>query len=122
IDALRRLSKKRPPERVRIPVNIVDPPSPAANMLYMFHVHNLREQWELMPTALSLRILMDELNVTDDAKLAELTELSESNVKRCKILLSFPTRYQQMMLEPDPRRRLKANLFIEMHPVLHLYE
>jgi hypothetical protein len=121
VGELQRLSKGRPPERVRIPVNIVDPPTPAANMLYMFHVHNLREQWELMPTALSLRILMDELKVTDDAKLAELTELSEPNVKRCKILLSFPTKYQQMMLEPDPSRRLKANLFIEMDPVLTLY-
>src|SRR5438552_2046898 len=75
-----------------------------------------------MPTALSLRVLMDELRVTDDVKLAELTELSEPNVKRCKILLSFPTKYQQMMLEPDPRKRLKANLFIEMYPVLNLYE
>lgn len=122
VDELRRLSKKRPPQRVRIPVNIVDPPTPAANMLYMFHVHNLREQWDLMPTALSLRILMDELKVTDDVKLAELTELSEPNVKRCKILLSFSTKYQEMMLEPDPRKRLKANLFIEMYPVLNLYE
>jgi hypothetical protein len=122
VEELRGLSAKRPPARVRIPVNIVDPPTPAANMLYMFHVHNLREQWELMPTALSLRVLMDELKVTDDAKLAELTELSEPNVKRCKILLSFPTKYQQMMLEPDPARRLKANLFIEMDPVLNFYE
>jgi ParB-like chromosome segregation protein Spo0J len=122
VQELCELSKKRPQSRVRIPVNVVDPPTPAANMLYMFHVHNLREQWELMPTALSLRILMDELKVTDDAKLAELTELSEPNVKRCKILLSFPIKYQQMMLEPDPARRLKANLFIEMDPVLNLYE
>lgn len=122
IDQLRRLSRKRPPARVPVPVNIVDPPTPAANMLYMFHVHNLREQWELMPTALSLRILMDQLKVTDDAKLAELTELSEPNVKRCKILLSFPIKYQEMMLEPDPHQRLKANLFIEMYPVLNLYE
>jgi ParB-like nuclease domain len=122
IDELQRLSKKRLPRRVPVPVNIVDPPSPAANMLYMFHVHNLREQWELMPTALSLRVLMEQLKVTDDAKLAELTELSEPNVKRCKILLNFPTKYQEMMLEPDPRKRLKANLFIEMYPVLNLYE
>jgi hypothetical protein len=122
IQELQRLSQDRPPKRVRIPVNIVDPPTPAANMLYMFHVHNLREQWDLMPTALSLRILMDELKVTDDSKLAELTQLSEPNVKRCKILLSFPAKYQQMMLDPDPERRLKANLFIEMYPVLNLYE
>ncbi len=122
INKLYALSRERPPKPVVVPVNIVDPPSPAANLLYMFHVHNLREQWELMPTALSLEILMKELGADDDAKLAELTNLSEPNVKRCKILLSFPKRYQSMMLEPDPKKRLKANLFIEMHPVLDLYE
>jgi hypothetical protein len=118
---LAKASVERPPKKVLIPVNIVDPPTPAANMLYMFHVHNLREQWDLMPTALSLRILMKELKVEDDSKLAELTQLSEPNVKRCKVLLSFPERYQQMMLDADPRRRLKANLFIEMYPVLDFY-
>jgi len=122
VRALEQRSLNKPSQRVPVPVNIVDPPTPAANMLYMFHVHNLREQWELMPTALSLRILMDELKVSDDAKLAELTELSEPNVKRCKILLSFLKKYQQMMLDPDPEHRLKANLFIEMHPVLNLYD
>lgn len=122
VEDLFRLSADRPLKSVRIPVNIVDPPTPAANMLYMFHVHNLREQWDLMPTALSLRILMNELKVSDDSKLAELTKLSEPNVKRCKILLDFPQKYQQMMLNPDPGRRLKANLFIEMYPVLNFYE
>jgi hypothetical protein len=88
----------------------------------MFHVHNLREQWELMPTALSLQILMKELRETDDKKLAELTNLSEPNVKRCKILLSYPKRYQTMMLDPNPADRLKAHFFIELYPVLNLYE
>ncbi len=122
IAALQRDSAIKPPRRVPIPVNVVDPPTPAANMLYMFHVHNLREEWDLMPTALSLRILMKELGETEDTKLAELTQLSEPNVKRCKMLLSFKTKYQQMMLHPDPDRRLKANLFIEMYPVLDLYD
>jgi len=122
IAALQRDSATKPPRRVPIPVNVVDPPTPAANMLYMFHVHNLREEWNLMPTALSLRILMKELGETEDTKLAELTQLSEPNVKRCKMLLSFKTKYQQMMLHPDPDRRLKANLFIEMYPVLDLYD
>ena len=122
VEELSRLSADRPRKSVRIPVNVVDPPTPAANMLYMFHVHNLREQWDLMPTALSLRILMNELKVSDDSKLAELTKLSEPNVKRCKILLDFPQKYQRMMLNPDPDRRLKANLFIEMYPVLNFYE
>jgi ParB/RepB/Spo0J family partition protein len=109
-------------QKVVIPANVVDPPPKAVNILQMFHIHNLREQWELMPTALSLKILMEELKETDDSKLAELTQLSLPHVKRCKILLSFPEKYQKLMMEPDPEQRLKPNFFIELHPVLNLYE
>lgn len=109
------------PSSVRIPANVVDPPTNVANILYMFNIHNLRAQWELMPTALSLQVLMKELGEENDEKLAELTKLSLPNVKRCKILLSFSSKYQQLMLDPDPDKRIKANFFIELKPVLDLY-
>jgi len=109
------------PRRVPIPANVVAPPSPVANMLWMFNIHNLREQWELMPTALSLKVIMDQLGETDDKKLAEITKLSEPNVRRCKILLSYDAKYPEMMLDVDPNRRIKANFFIELYPVLELY-
>ncbi len=38
------------PQKVAVPANVVDPPGPIASLLYMFNIHNLREQWELMPT------------------------------------------------------------------------
>jgi len=107
--------------RVRIPANVVDPPTPVANMLWMFNIHNLREQWELLPTALSLKVVMDELGETNDQKLSKLTQLSLPNVRRCKKLLSFPKKYREMMLDVDPSRRIKANFFIELHPVLAIY-
>jgi ParB/RepB/Spo0J family partition protein len=106
---------------VPIPANVVAPPTPVANMLWMFNIHNLREQWELMPTALSLKVIMDELGQTDDKKLAEITKLSEPNVRRCKILLSYAPKYHEMMLDVDLNRRIKANFFIELRPVLELY-
>lgn len=110
------------PRPVKIPANVVDPPTKVANILCMFNIQNLREQWELMPTALSLKILMEELKEDDAKKLAELTQLSEPNVKRCKILFSYPEKYQRMMLDPNPENRIRANFFIELNPVLDLYE
>jgi ParB/RepB/Spo0J family partition protein len=110
------------PKKVPIPANIVDPPSRIANLLYMFNIHNLREQWDLMPTALSLKVVIDELGEADEKKLAELTQLSEPNVRRCKTLLSFPPKYYEMMLDLDPGRRIKANFFIELYPVLEIYK
>ena len=35
-----------------LPANIVEPPTKIAGLLYMFSIHNFREGWELMPTAL----------------------------------------------------------------------
>lgn len=109
------------PHPVPVPANIVEPPSPLANILYMFNIHNLRQPWDLMPTALSLKIVIDETNETDEHKLAEITQLSDPNVRRCKILLTFADKYQRMMLQPDPDERIKANFFIELLPVLDLY-
>jgi len=109
------------PRNVPIPANVVDPPTNVANLLWMFNIHNLREQWELMPTALSLKVLINELKEDDEDKLAKLTQLSGPHVRRCKILLSYPKTYHLMMLVQDPGQRMRANFFIEMHPVLDLY-
>jgi len=109
------------PKRVSIPANVVDPPNPVANILWMFNIHNLREQWELMPMALSLGALMKKLGESDERRLAELTKASEPQIKRCKILLFYEKKYHVMMMDADPEKRVKANFFIELHPVLDLY-
>lgn len=115
-------SDPKAPSRVRIPVNVVDPPSDVANILWMFNIHNLREQWELMPTALSLERLMKEMKEDSDEKVSEVTKLSLPNVRRCKILLSYKRKYQEMMLTIDPGERIPANFFIELNGVLLLYD
>ncbi len=105
---------------ITIPANVVDPPTKIAGLLYMFSIHNFREQWELMPTALSLKIVMDELGVKDNSAITKLTGLSEPQIERCKLLLSFPERYQQLSLDPDPKTRIPSNFWIELSPVLDL--
>ena len=44
-------------QSLTIPANVVEPPTMIAGLLYMFSIHNYRAQWELMPTALSLKII-----------------------------------------------------------------
>lgn len=101
-----------------VPINQVAEPSIAQNIVTMFQIHKLRKDWELMPTALKLEVLMQELNEIRDKPLAELTGLNVAVVGRCKKLLSYPKRYRDMMLFPDPQDRIKADFFIELHPVL----
>ena len=106
--------------RRKIPANVVDPPTKLAFLLYMFNIHQFRQQWELMPTALSLQIVMEELNETDSKRLSKLTGLSEPQIERCKKLLLFPKHFQLMSLDTDPKKRIPSNFWIEALPVLDL--
>jgi ParB family chromosome partitioning protein len=100
-----------------IPVNEVAEPTLVQNIVTMFQIHKLRKDWELMPTALKLELLMRELGETKEKRLAELTGLDEAVVVRCKKLLSYSKRYQDRMLDADPSKRVKADFFIELYPV-----
>jgi ParB family transcriptional regulator, chromosome partitioning protein len=100
-----------------VPVNQVAEPTLVQNIVTMFQIHKLRKDWELMPTALKLELLMRELQEKKEKRLAELTGLDEAVVVRCKKLLSYPKRYQDTMLDADPERRVKADFFIELYPV-----
>jgi ParB/RepB/Spo0J family partition protein len=107
---------------IRLPANVVDPPNKIAGLLYMFSIHNFRQPWELMPTALSLKVVMEELHETDSGPLCRLTGLSGPQVERCLVLLSVPERFQQMSLDPDSRTRIPSNFWIEALPVVDLAE
>lgn len=102
-----------------VPINEVTEPSLAQNIVTMFQIHKLRKDWELMPTALKLGVLMEELDESRDAALADLTGLDIAVVTRCKKLLSYEPEFQDRMLDPDPERRLTADLFIEMYPIVN---
>jgi len=100
-----------------IPVNEVAEPTLVQNIVTMFQIHKLRKDWELMPTALKLELLMREMGEKKEKRLAELTGLDEAVVVRCRKLLSYPKRFQDMMLDADPEKRVKADFFIELYPV-----
>lgn len=101
-----------------VPINEVAEPSVVQNIVTMFQIHKLRQDWELMPTALKVGVLMEELKERRDRQIAELTGLDQAVVARCKKLLWYPEKFQNMMLFQDPKDRIKADFFIEMYAVL----
>ena len=103
----------------KVPVNIVAEPTLVQNIVTMFQIHKLRADWELMPTALKVELLMRETGDRNDARLAELTGLDEAVIVRCKKLISYEKQFQDMMLDPDLSKRIKADFFIELYPVIH---
>lgn len=107
-------------EPFKLPANVVEPPTKIAALLYMFSIHNYREDWELMPTALSLKFVIEDLGTDDNRALAKLTGLSDTQIERCKKLLKFDERFQELSLDPDPKTRIPSNFWIEALPVIDL--
>lgn len=108
---------------IKIPVNIVHAPNKIEQMIYMFNIHSFREQWELMPTALGLKTIIEELNLTnheeaDIEELHQITGLSRPQIARCLKILSFPEKYQELSLEVDPEKRIPSNFWIEAEPLM----
>lgn len=117
------LVKEYPSEKrkwEKIPLNIIPEPDMVSNILRMFNIHNVRQPWELMPTALKLGILMEKLNERNDEKISKLTGLSTSNVRRCKILLDYDKEFQDEMMHLESSKRIRADFFIELYPMLSL--
>jgi len=113
LDGERRWRCVRELGMLSIPAIIVEEPSEVNNILTMFHIHNLREGWQLMPTALKLETLMEELGSENERELATLSRLSVSQIRRCKILLTYHRKFQDMMLAPQSDR-VRADFFIEL--------
>ena len=101
-----------------VPINVVREPTTVENIVTMFQIHKLRKDWELMPTALKVGVLLKELGQQTDRQLAIMTGLDVAVVGRCRKLLTFSKKYQDMMLMAEPRDRVRADFFIELYPIL----
>lgn len=108
--------------QVAIPANVVDPPDAMASIIYMFNIHQFREQWELMPTARALKQVIGTLGHSDPAELRQITGLSLPQIDRCLRILSFPEHFQQLSLAEDPIERVPSNFWVEFYPVLDVIE
>ena len=103
-----------------VPVNIIAEPDTVTNLLTMFNIHNIREPWQVMPAALKLEVIMRYLKTKNERKLAELTGLRVGNVRRLKRLLTYPKKYQDMMLKDSGEGDVTADFFSELYPVFSL--
>jgi len=103
-----------------VPANIIAEPDTITNLLTMFNIHNIREPWQVMPAALKLEVIMRFLKTKNERKLAELTGLKVGNVRRLKRLLTYPKKYQDMMLKGSGEGDVTADFFSELYPIFSL--
>ena len=125
LDGERRLRCAKRLNLETVPVNIIAKPDRIENILRMFNIHNIREKWKLMPTALKLKVLLEDKSFEGKSKkeVAHLTGLSVSTVTRCIELLDLPEKYQYMILEyyraGEPSDyKFSEDFFLEMNRAL----
>jgi ParB family chromosome partitioning protein len=114
-----------------VPALVQEKPDPVKNLLLMFNIHALREQWDLLTIALKLpkviKLLRRALGATPNEKeVAHQTGLSRSVIRRSKLLIDLPQKYKEMILgelrKPKSQQKLTEDLFIEMERALKVVE
>jgi ParB/RepB/Spo0J family partition protein len=114
-----------------IPALIQDPPDRLTNILLMFNIHAMREQWDLLTIALKLRDVIDLFRQRrgqppTESELAKITGLARGVLRRCRLLLALPQTYKDMILgeleKPKRLQKFSEDFFIEMERSLKTVE
>jgi len=114
-----------------IPALVQDKPDALNNLLLMFNIHALREQWDLMTIALKLPRVIDLLReqlskAPTEKEIAEETGLSRAVVRRCRLLIDMPQEYRDQLLtdlqKPKSQQQLSEDFFIELERALKTVE
>lgn len=116
LDGERRLRCARDLELTKIPANIIDRPNRLHNILTMFNIHNVRKDWEMVPTALKLETILRLLKKENisNIRLAKLTGMSAIRVAECRRILTFERKYIDMALELDTNKRIRGDFFSQL--------
>jgi ParB family transcriptional regulator, chromosome partitioning protein len=131
IDGERRWRCSLKLNRKTIPALIQRKPDTLTNLLLMFNIHALREQWDLLTMASKLPAIIDLLERSKgarptEAEISEETSLKRSTIRRCKLLVELPQHYIDDMLvelkKPKNEQRLTEDFFIEMERGLKTVE
>lgn len=114
-----------------VPALVQKAPSPLENMLLMFNIHALREQWDLLTIALKLKDVISLLekeirHPPTEKELADYTGLSRGVVRRCRFLLGLPAKYRALIEKElgkaKRQQKLTEDFFIEMERALRTVE
>jgi len=114
-----------------MPALVQEKPDTLTNLLLMFSIHALREQWDLLTMASKLPAIIDLLQRKTrkrptEAQISEETSLKRSTIRRCKLLIDLPQHYlDDMLLElrkPKNEQKLTEDFFIEMERGLKTVE
>lgn len=106
-----------------IPAIIQEKPTPLENLLLMFNIHSLREQWDIYTIAMKIErvinLLTEKLGTEPtETQVSEETGMTRGVIRRCKMIISLPERFKEMLrieLEKPKKEQLYSeDFFLEM--------
>ena len=127
IDGERRWRMSKKLNLPTIPAIIHDKPTELENLLMMFNIHSLREQWDLFTISNKITKVIDLLikklkRQPNETELSEYTGLNRSTIRRCKLLIELPLKYREYIKKeleiPKSKQKLTEDFFIEMESAL----
>ncbi len=110
-----------------VPAIIQQKPTELENLVLMYNIHSLREQWDYYTIASKLQRVIELYTIErgmhpNEVQLSELTGLSRGAIRRCQMLIDLPDRFKDMLLleleKPKANQRLSEDFFIEMEKSL----
>lgn len=132
IDGERRWRCARKLNLPRMPALVREKPSRLDNLLLMFNIHALREQWDYLtiarklPDVISLYQKKNKGRDPTEIELSELTGLTRGQIRRCRYLLDLPDKYRIILEKeltlPKQLQKLSEDFFIEMERALKTVE
>jgi ParB/RepB/Spo0J family partition protein len=111
----------------KIPALVQQKPTGLGNLLLMFNIHSLREQWDFLTIAKKLPDVIalhveEEGFEPNEIQLSEITGLTRGQIRRCKYLLELPEKYKDLLETeldlPKQTQQLSEDFFIEMERAL----
>lgn len=114
-----------------IPALVTSKPDRLTNMLLMFNIHGLREQWDLLTIAFKLKDIIELLEEKNgrrptERELSQETGLKIGVIRRARYLLALPEKYHKIILRELTKRKSKQvfteDFFIEMERALTTVE
>jgi ParB family chromosome partitioning protein len=114
-----------------IPALVQDRPDRLTNLLLMFNIHSLREQWDLLTIATKLAVVIDLLAKSEgrrptEEQISRHTGLPRGVIRRCRYLIDLPSEFQEQLQrelkKPKREQRLTEDFFIEMERALTTVE
>jgi ParB/RepB/Spo0J family partition protein len=127
VDGERRWRTSKKLNLKSIPAIVQPRPSELENLLMMFNIHSLREQWDLFTIANKITKVIDlltsKLNRSPkEAEISEATGLTSATIRRCKLLIELPPKYKEQIRQeleiPKGKQKISEDFFIEMEGAL----